>query len=202
MRTSLPSLALVLALSMGCKGKQETAASSATSNGPASSVAATAAPPAAVAAGAGHAVGEAPADMGTTKVQLAEGPADSLFFALERTPCFGRCPTYKVRIANDGHATYKGIRSVAREGDFTGMVDRATMDALYARALSIGFFDLKDRYDSDVTDLPSTIIRMRANGKDKQVVGRVGTPQAFKAFATYADSLFEQVRWTEVPKEK
>lgn len=198
MRTSLPFFALVLALSVGCKGKQGTAASPAVSNGPVP----TAAPPAAVAAGAGPAVGGAKADAGEPKVQLAEGPADSLFFALERTPCFGRCPTYKVRVTNDGHATYKGIRSVAREGDFTGMVDRATMDALYARALAIGFFGLKDRYDSDVTDLPSTIIRVRANGQDKQVVGRVGSPPAFKAFAIYADSLFEQVRWTEVPKEK
>lgn len=201
MRTSLPSLALVLALSIGCKGKQETAAPPAVGQGPAGTVGA-ATRPAAAAAGAGPAVDGASTDAGEHKVQLAEGPADSLFFALERTPCFGRCPTYKVRITNDGRATYKGIRSVAREGDFTGTVDRATMDALYARALSIGFFGLKDRYDSDVTDLPSTIIRIRANGQDKQVVGRVGSPQAFKAFATYADSLFEQVRWTEVPKEK
>ena len=127
---------------------------------------------------------------------------DSVFFSLQRTPCFGTCQAYTVTILADGHAHYTGRSNAPREGDHTGHVDKATMQALYDRASSIGFFDFQDKYDGPVTDLPSLIIRINAAGKDKKVVGRVKTPPAFKPFAAYADSLLAPVQWTKVAPEK
>ncbi len=128
--------------------------------------------------------------------------ADKLFFSLQRTPCFGTCPAYTVEIDADGSARYTGRSHAPREGKFTGQVDKATMQALYDRAKTIGFFAFQDKYDGPVTDLPSTIIRVNANGTDKKVVGRVDTPRAFKPFAAYADSLVAAVTWTKVPETK
>jgi hypothetical protein len=198
MRMPLPVLVLAFLASFGCKGKQE-ATASAPSAPPAQYGGSATGAPVAPAARAG---GSAAPDAGATRSLPGDAQEDSLFFALERTPCFGRCPTYKARINDDGTATYEGIRSVDREGRYTGHVDRAFMEALYARATAIRFFDLKDRYDSEVTDLPSTIIHINAHGQDKQVVGRVGTPQPFKAFAAYADSLLATVAWTKVEGAK
>ena len=127
---------------------------------------------------------------------------DSTFFSLERTPCFGKCPAYTVTIMADGTARYTGRSNAPREGEFTGTVDKATMQALFDRAASIGFFGFEDKYDSQVTDIPSTIIRMNADGKDKKVVGRVKTPPAFKPFAAFADSLLAPVVWTKVAEVK
>jgi hypothetical protein len=62
----------------------------------------------------------------------------------------------------------------------------------------IGFFELDDVYDSQVTDLPSTIIRIQADGRNKEVLGRVGVPPKFKAFAEYLDELLLPVPWTPV----
>lgn len=195
MRIPLSIAVLSLLVSTSCKGRQEQAKDAPPASGGIQTV-----PAPAPTATAGSTDVQ---DNGAPKAQIASADAgDSLFFALDRTPCFGRCPTYKVRIYEGGSATYEGIRSVEREGRFTGRVDRALMDALYARATAIGFFDMQDRYDAQVTDLPSTIIRVKANGQDKQVVGRVGTPPAFKAFATYADSLLNTVDWVKVEGEK
>ncbi len=127
---------------------------------------------------------------------------DSVFFSLQRTPCFGKCPAYTVRINADGSAHYTGRSHAPREGEFQGRVDKATMQALYDRASAIGFFAFQDKYDGPVTDLPSTIIRVNANGADKKVVGRVDTPRAFKPFAAYADSLLAQVHWEKVADPK
>jgi hypothetical protein len=128
--------------------------------------------------------------------------SDSVFFSLQRTPCFGKCPAYTVTILADGSAHYTGRSNAPREGEFTGRVDKALMQALYDRASSIGFFGFQDKYDGQVTDLPSTIIRVNASGKDKKVVGRVKTPPAFKPFASYADSLLASVEWTLVAPDK
>lgn len=128
--------------------------------------------------------------------------SDATFFSLQRTPCFGKCPAYTVEINADGSARYSGRSFAPREGEFTGQVDKATMQHLYDQALSIGFFSFQDSYDGPVTDIPSTIIRVHADGKDKKVVGRVKTPPAFKPFAAYADSLLKAVIWTKVSDTK
>lgn len=140
-----------------------------------------------------------PASSGATTFGSA---ADKLFFSLQRTPCFGKCPAYTVEIDADGSARYTGRSNAPREGEFTGQVEKAAMQALYDRASSIGFFGFQDKYDGQVTDLPSTIIRVNANGQDKKVVGRVKTPLAFRPFAEFADSLMGRVSWTKVEGTK
>jgi hypothetical protein len=123
--------------------------------------------------------------------------ADSVYFSLEHTPCFGTCPAYKIVIDQDGSAVYLGRRFAAREGRYVGKVDAATMKQLYDKAVAVDFFTMEDKYDRPVTDLPSTIIRVHANGKDKQVIGRVGPPQGFKDLAQEADRLLAHVEWTK-----
>ena len=127
---------------------------------------------------------------------------DSVWFAMERTPCFGTCPAYKLLIMPNGSATYIGRRFAPREGIYTGKVDAATMKALGQAVEASGFSKMDDVYDRPVTDLPSTIIRFRTGGQDKQVVGRVGPPQAFKDLAKRAEELLANVEWTRVGEER
>lgn len=138
-------------------------------------------------------------------LEAAEDPAttikmqgDSVFFSIERTPCFGTCPTYKLTILQDGSATYLGRRFAAREGRYTGHVDATTMNALKAAADSLGFYDMEDKYDRPVTDLPSVIIRVHADQRDKQVIGRVGAPEEFKDLTKMVEALLANVEWTKV----
>lgn len=127
--------------------------------------------------------------------------ADALFFSLERTPCFGKCPAYLITVDREGAAVYTGRTFADRPGTWKARVDQATMAALLERASAIGFFAMEDRYDGPVTDLPSTIIRVNGDGRDKQVLARYKTPPAFKTFAAYADSLLDRVAWERVHAE-
>ena len=176
--------ALVLAFSAGCKNKQKMPASTATD-------------PAPVVKEQTSSSSEQSASNDATADPKAAIGADSVYFSLEHTPCFGTCPAYKIVINQDGSAVYLGRRFAAREGRYVGKVDAATMKQLYDKAVAVDFFTMKDKYDQQVTDLPSTIIRVHANGKDKQVVGRVGPPQGFKDLAQEADSLLSHVEWTK-----
>ena len=134
--------------------------------------------------------------------QVYGSASDSLFFSLERTPCFGKCAAYTVTIDKFGNARWVGRSNTDRPGNWRAQVSFVTMERLLSRANDIGFFDMEDRYDGQVTDLPSTIIRVNANGKDKKVVPRYKMPPAFKPFAAFADSLLMPLAWTQVAADQ
>jgi hypothetical protein len=127
------------------------------------------------------------------------GEADSLVFMLERTPCFGKCKAYRVHIYRSGYATYEGRSHVEKEGMYHGRVDKALIEGLLADAERIGFLSLEDKYDGPVTDLPSMIVRIVAGGKDKKVVGRVGTPEKFRGFVERAEAILLPLDWKPLP---
>lgn len=122
-------------------------------------------------------------------------PGDSLFFSLERTPCFGRCPAYTVAVYRSGLATFDGRSNTPLIGAHRAQAGRELMEAILAGAERAGFFTMQDSYDGQVTDLPSTIVRVVSGGRDKKVVGRYRMPEAFKHFAQSADSLLLPLDW-------
>lgn len=121
--------------------------------------------------------------------------ADSLFYRIERTPCFGRCPTYALNVYRSGYATFTGTRNVPLVGPHATRVPHEVMEKILAQAERIGFFEMQDTYDSPVTDLPSTIVRVVSGDRDKQVTGRHGMPESFRKFALAADSLLISLPW-------
>lgn len=143
-----------------------------------------------------QAVADAAADEAADQTVTPKSGTDSVFFSIERTPCFGTCPAYRLTIMQDGSAVYEGRRFAAREGRYVGHVDAATMKKLTDEAEARGFYAMEDKYDSPATDLPSTIIQVHADGHDKQVIGRVGSPQAFKNMAQEVEKILADVEWT------
>ena len=174
----------LLAFTVGCKSKEKVPEASANGTSPVQQV--------------DPMVEAAPAAAEEAATALEKMNSDSVYFSIERTPCFGSCPTYKLTIFQDGSATYEGRRFSPREGRYTGHVDQAKMNALKAVADSLGFYKLNDKYDQPVTDLPSVIIRLHADERDKQVIGRVGSPEEFKALTKRAEALLADVEWTKV----
>ncbi|MEZ4756141.1 MAG: DUF6438 domain-containing protein [Flavobacteriales bacterium] len=145
-----------------------------------------------------HVVAEPATPTAPATVYGGAGEADSLFFSLERTPCFGQCKTYRIQVYRSGFAVYEGSSFVEKIGTHHGRVGSDTLALLLRKAEEIDFFNMQDRYDSQVTDLPSTIVQVVANGKNKRVVARVGTPPALKSFAAFADELLFPVAWKPV----
>jgi Domain of unknown function (DUF6438) len=128
------------------------------------------------------------------------GPAtaDSLFLSLERTPCFGTCKAYRIEVYRSGYATYNGRSNMEKLGMYTTHVGADMMEALAAQAEAVTFFTMQDKYDAEVTDLPSTFLRIVANGKDKKVMGRVGQPNGFKNLVAFAEEQLLPLAWTPV----
>jgi hypothetical protein len=89
-----------------------------------------------------------------------------LLFSIEKGPCFGACPEYKLEVFNNGDAHLTGIRNVAQVGEFKthipdsllsemkksiGAMDIASLDTNYVNKYLTDFptidlyFDLKSR---------------------------------------------------------
>lgn len=130
------------------------------------------------------------------------GKTDSLFFSMERTPCFGQCKAYRINVYRSGYATFEGRSNVELEGMHFGHVGKDTLATLLREAEKIQFFELEDKYDSNVTDLPSSIIRIVGGNRDKRVYARVGTPAKFRSYFEQAEGLLFPLPWHPLPAQE
>ena len=117
-----------------------------------------------------------------------------LVISLERTPCYGTCPIYKMEIFSDGSAFYHGERFVDRIGDYEFSVSKEVINYILKKAVEISFFELEDKYTANISDLPKTITFIN-NGKDKKrVVNYYGAPKALKEFESLVDGCIDYRR--------
>lgn len=122
--------------------------------------------------------------------------ADSLFFSLERTPCFGKCATYTVHVYHSGHAVLVGKQNIERIGTHRAVVPAELMQQLLADAEAQGFWGLPAEYNNpQVTDLPSTIIRVVSGDRDHKIRARYQVPEGFKAFLQRCEERLMALPW-------
>lgn len=118
-----------------------------------------------------------------------------MLIAYEKTPCFGRCPVYEVRVYRSGFATYEGKNFTEKMGRFTGKLTPDQIDRILEKAGSIDYFSLKNEYNSDVTDLPSTYTTIVQNGEKKRIRARASYPDELRELHETMESVFDQVTW-------
>jgi hypothetical protein len=104
---------------------------------------------------------------------------------LERTPCFGTCPVYRVSLWNDGRIAFDGRRHVAHQGAAAGSVEPAVVDSLLAELVGAGYFELDTAYVYQspgcgryATDSPSVITSVTARGRTRRIQHDYGCQDA------------------------
>lgn len=121
-----------------------------------------------------------------TVVVVVEQPAeqkDSLLIGFEKTPCFGRCPVYKVRVYRSGFATYEGLNFTEKLGMYSAHFSEDEIAAIFKSAAEIGYFSFEDKYDNKmISDLPSTISTLNSEDEKKRIIARVNVPEPLKNF--------------------
>ena len=119
-----------------------------------------------------------------------------ILIAIGRTPCFGPCPAYRFELSDDGRCTFAGEAFVAIAGPMTGSiaVDRVRETATAIERL--GFFDLQDSYDTDVTCMPACTVEVDLGGRTKHVHDYASAgPSALTAVQKLIDGLGREVSW-------
>ena len=116
-----------------------------------------------------------------------EAAKENIFISMERTPCLGKCPGYTITIYETGMVIYEGRDFVEREGKYKAMLSNEAMDELKNYIKSIDFFNFKDKYDKEITDIPSCIIAVSLDGKYKKIIDRYEGPQGLKELEKLID---------------
>ena len=89
---------------------------------------------------------------------IKDRDSSDVFASIYRSACFGSCTTYKMTIYQDGFISYEGIRFVELEGNYHTTITKEQMQSFIDKAESIGYFEMEDKYDSSITDIPSVTV--------------------------------------------
>ena len=99
--------------------------------------------------------------------------------SIERTPCYGLCPTYRITISRTGEVQYEGIAHVAVKGAASAQLGDAELQQLISAVNDADFFALRDSYVDELdgcptvwTDNASVIITVKAVGQRKTIRSR------------------------------
>jgi hypothetical protein len=116
-------------------------------------------------------------------------PPRAVTIALERTPCFGPCPVYRVEVDGNGKVVYDGRGFVQERGRWERTVPSADVQALAREIEAAGFFSLRDNYPAEATDHASVITSVTIDGKSKRIEHDLSSHTAPAALAT----LYERI---------
>lgn len=123
---------------------------------------------------------------------------DTVVISFERTACFGKCPTFKADFYGDGKVLYHGMDNVENKGHFQGKVDTDQLEILYKKAEAIAFFQMNDKYDGNITDVPSQIYFIEMYGKKKKIFARYKTPLALNDLGAMIDGVVNGIKWKPI----
>ena len=135
----------------------------------------------------------------------SEGELENVLITLERTPCLGRCPVYRVSIAATGTVTFEGEANVETLGVATARIGEEEVRDLIAEFERAGFFSLAERYTYGeaacgryVTDNPSAITSITIGDRSKTVqhdYGCSGVPRQLTELEARIDTVAHSSRW-------
>ncbi|MEP7264196.1 MAG: DUF6438 domain-containing protein [Bacteroidota bacterium] len=145
------------------------------------------------------------ATVGATATEGTTGALhpDSIFAAIERSPCFGRCPVFKATIYNNGKAVYIGRTSVSKLGMFTASVTADQLKSLSQKATELRLDTLQNQYVNEhLADFPSHQIKILTGNILKSVyVMDTDPPSSIIEFEKTLEELLDQLTWTKVSQK-
>jgi hypothetical protein len=114
---------------------------------------------------------------------------ETVFIKMERTPCYGKCPSYIITILTTGKVDYLGKTYSSPEGNYTTTLSKEELEKLKAKIKAIDFFNFKDKYDKLITDFPTCLITVNLDGKEKQILDKIEAPKELRDFEKMIDEM-------------
>lgn len=136
---------------------------------------------------------------------LPEVPLGKVHIALERTGCFGSCPSYKVDIYGDGRVVYKGGSYVDVEDEHAYRVPPEGVAQLVDSLRTKDIWSLRPSYRAAITDNPTYVLTMDMGGQvhrlEDYVGEMVGMPPAVSDFEDEVDKVARSNMWVNLSQE-
>ena len=119
---------------------------------------------------------------------------------LQRTPCYGTCPSYTATIFSDGSVRYNGKGHVDRLGYHTCKIGEHWFHRLASQIIELGFSDLAPAYSTAVSDSSTVFTSVLTHGERKIIKDYASAgPENLIAIELLIDSVVSTVRWDDQP---
>lgn len=115
---------------------------------------------------------------------------------MEKTPCFGSCPTFVFEINGHGEATYTGTANVDKMGNYEKTFSAEECNQLFDAFVAADYWSFQDEYTGQVTDLPTTFLQFKHDGNDKRIKMYYNVPQELRDLEDMVDELANSDGWT------
>ncbi len=125
---------------------------------------------------------------------------NSVVISMQKTKCYGSCPEYTLDIYESGKVYFSGIENVDKIGEYQIKLSRKELQRLVSLFVSSNFFEFKDRYVSDASDLPTTYLYFSHNGKRKRITDYDGAPKTLKFLEEEVSQLVSIPKWKQMKK--
>jgi hypothetical protein len=90
---------------------------------------------------------------------------NQLLFSIEKGPCFGACPEYKIEVFTNGEAHFKGIRNVEHVGAFKAQIPDSLLDEMKKSIGAMNIASLDTNYvNKYLTDFPAVDLAFDISG--------------------------------------
>jgi hypothetical protein len=125
--------------------------------------------------------------------------ADStIAIVLERTGCYGTCPSYIVTVGPE-YVTFLGREFVRARGKHAETLDASRLHRFAQTFVAADFYSMEDRYVAAVTDCATYRLSIDIDGRSKQVVDYqgewVGMPVVINELENAVDEFAGTERW-------
>ena len=136
---------------------------------------------------------------------LPDVPLEQVRIVLERTGCYGWCPSYRVEVHGDGRVIYQGGRSVDVEGKHEYHVPKEEVAKLIESMRSKDLWSLRSEYNAPITDNPRYVLSF-GMGKHSKVISNyvgemVGMPKVVAEFESEVDKVARTEKWIHLTTE-
>jgi len=114
---------------------------------------------------------------------------EDLLIELKRTPCYGSCPVYTIKIDKNGKGLFEGVENVEKIGRFSFSISKKELKEFENYFQQVDFFQLEKIYDAQVSDLPTTYITYNKDGKRKKIMDYYGAPEELRSLENSIETL-------------
>jgi hypothetical protein len=121
------------------------------------------------------------------------------YISMERTSCFGRCPSYQVEIFRNGIVRYTGRQFTEYTGVYEREIEPKDAQKLMKEFTNYRVDTCKDVYENMIADIPGIIYGFTIDGKEKKIHNAHFGPKYLQVMANKIDAVAKPgIGWRKV----
>lgn len=123
----------------------------------------------------------------------------TLVISYYQTPGYSKtAPEYTIELFSNRQMHLTATKNLDKEGKYMRRLTKEEYKYLIEAFVDADFFDLKDEYTDNITDLPTRYISFSHDGKSKKIKDYYGAPEKLGELELMVRSYLDRVGWSKM----